>query len=78
VLAPYDDQPVELVKRCYKCPECFDGHIEFTGVILPMNPMLFKHHCLQCGHDFCLSEQTGSLHYKYKDSDDNRNRTPTT
>lgn len=62
----FEDQPVSVVKRMYRCPQCGDGHITFTGSVLLCNPAKYQHYCTKCTSIFSLPERNGDIHYVYE------------
>lgn len=61
----YNDQPVAVFKRFILCPVCGDGHVEFTGEIMPSLPPRYTHQCIQCSLYFLSNAVTGQIMYKY-------------
>jgi hypothetical protein len=70
----YDDQPVRVFRRFWRCPLCDNGHTAFTGTALMCNPPKYLHRCLQCGGEFSAEAVTGAIMYEYEEAPNDSNQ----
>lgn len=68
----YDDQPVRVFRRFWRCPVCDDGHTEPTGSVLMCNPPQYQHRCRQCGYVFSAEAMTGDIRYEYAEASNDK------